>query len=226
MNSSISSVHARQVLDSRGNPTVEVDVELGDGSVGRAAVPSGASTGQHEAIELRDGDKSQYLGKAVTKAVDNVNGPIATALIGECAADQARIDKLMIELDGTENKGNLGANAILGASLASAKAAAAYCGLPLYRYLGGIGARLLPAPMMNIVNGGEHADNSVDVQEFMVMPLGFDRFSDALRCGTEIFHNLKKYLLISIFLCVGYHGLHAVTERTFEPAGLLPIPRR
>lgn len=192
--STIVSVHGRQILDSRGNPTVEVDVALVDGSYGSAAVPSGASTGAHEAWELRDGDKSRFLGKGVTGAIDNINGPIAEALIGMDATDQTGIDARMCELDGTPNKSNLGANAILGVSLANAKAAADYVGLPLFRYLGGVGARVLPAPMMNIVNGGEHADNSVDVQEFMVMPLGFDCFSEALRCGTEIFHHLKKVL--------------------------------
>ena len=192
--STIISVHGRQILDSRGNPTVEVDVALADGSFGRAAVPSGASTGAHEALELRDGDKSIYLGKGVTKAVHNVNTAIAEALEGLDALDQILIDQTMLKLDGTPNKENLGANAILGASLAVAKAAADYTEQPLYRYLGGVGANLLPAPMMNIVNGGEHADNSVDVQEFMVMPLGFERFCDALRCGAEIFHNLKKVL--------------------------------
>jgi enolase len=190
----IASVHGRQILDSRGNPTVEVEVTLSDGSFGRAAVPSGASTGVHEAWELRDGDKAVYLGKGVTKAVQNVNTAIADALVGWDALDQIEIDQKLMELDGTSNKKNLGANAILGASLAVAKAAAVYCQQPLYRYLGGVGANLLPAPMMNIINGGAHADNSVDLQEFMIMPLGFQRFSDALRCGVEIFHNLKKVL--------------------------------
>ncbi len=190
----IESIHARQILDSRGNPTVECEVQLADGCSGRAAVPSGASTGAHEAWELRDGDKSQFLGKGVQKAVANINGPIADALVGMNALDQAEIDATMIKLDGTPNKKNLGANAILGVSLATAHAAAHCTGQPLFRYLGGPGARLLPAPMMNIVNGGQHADNSVDVQEFMVMPLGFERFSDALRAGVEIFHNLKKVL--------------------------------
>ncbi|TWU04266.1 phosphopyruvate hydratase [Stieleria varia] len=190
----IEAIHARQILDSRGNPTIECEVLLSDGSHGRAAVPSGASTGAHEAWELRDGDKDCFMGKGVTKAVANVNEKIAEALQGMDATDQAEIDMAMIALDGSDNKSNLGANAILGVSLAIAHAAAAATGQPLYRYLGGVGARLLPAPMMNIINGGEHADNSVDVQEFMVMPLGFERFSDALRCGTEIFHNLKKVL--------------------------------
>jgi len=190
----IASVVGRQVLDSRGNPTVEVDVCLSDGSFGRAAVPSGASTGAHEAWEARDGDAEKYLGKGVLGAVANVNGPIADALLGYDAFDQAGIDQAMIQLDGSANKSNLGANAILGVSMATAKAAAEASAQPLYRYLGGAGAHILPAPMMNIVNGGEHADNSVDVQEFMVMPLGFDNFSDALRCGCEVFHNLKKVL--------------------------------
>ena len=191
---SIVEIQGRQILDSRGNPTVEVDVILADGSFGRAAVPSGASTGAHEALELRDGDKSVFLGKGVTKAIENINGPILQALLGLPATDQALVDKVMLELDGTENKAKLGANAILGVSLAVAKAGADFNNQPLFRYLGGTASGLLPAPMMNIVNGGEHADNSVDVQEFMVMPLGFDRFSDALRCGTEIFHHLKKVL--------------------------------
>ncbi|MCA9169306.1 MAG: phosphopyruvate hydratase, partial [Planctomycetales bacterium] len=192
--STIVDVHGRQILDSRGNPTVEVEVLLDDGSLGRAAVPSGASTGAHEAWELRDGDASQFLGKGVTKAVDNVNSTIAESLIGCDALDQTGVDHLLMELDGTPNKKNLGANAMLGVSMAVARAAAQVTEQPLFRYLGGVGARLLPAPMMNIMNGGQHADNSVDVQEFMVMPLGFDRFSDALRCGVEIFHHLKKVL--------------------------------
>jgi len=190
----IESIHARQIFDSRGNPTVECEVQLVDGSSGRAAVPSGASTGAHEAWELRDGDKSRYMGKGVEKAVANINGVIADSLLGMSALDQAAVDSAMLMLDGTPNKKNLGANAILGVSLATAHAAANCTGQPLYRYLGGTGARLLPAPMMNIINGGQHADNKVDIQEFMVMPLGFDRFSDALRAGTEIFHHLKKVL--------------------------------
>src|SRR4051795_8913061 len=190
----IAAVHGRQILDSRGNPTVEVEVTLSDGSFGRAAVPSGASTGVHEAWELRDGDKSVFLGKGVTKSVENVNTLIADSMIGWDAVDQIGIDQRLIELDGTSNKKNLGANAILGVSLAVAKAAANFCQEPLYRYLGGVGAHLLPAPMMNIINGGAHADNSVDLQEFMVMPLGFQRFSEALRCGVEVFHSLKKVL--------------------------------
>jgi enolase len=192
--STIISIHGRQILDSRGNPTVEVDVVLEDGSFGRAAVPSGASTGKYEALELRDGDKQVYSGRGVLKAVENINSTIAGALEGADALDQGNIDQTMLDLDGTPNKENLGANAILGVSLAVAKAGAEFTNQPLYRYLGGAGTCLLPAPMMNIVNGGQHADNSVDVQEFMVMPLGFDRFSDALRCGTEIFHHLKDVL--------------------------------
>ncbi len=190
----IEAIHARQILDSRGNPTIECEVVLADGASGRAAVPSGASTGMHEAWELRDGDKSMFMGKGVQTAVNNVNTKLSDALQGMDATDQYAVDKAMIDLDGTPNKKNLGANAILGVSLATAHAAAISTGQPLYRYLGGAGARLLPAPMMNIINGGQHADNEVDVQEFMVMPLGFERFSDALRCGTEVFHNLKKVL--------------------------------
>jgi len=191
--STIIGIQGRQILDSRGNPTVEVDVVLSDGSFGRAAVPSGASTGIHEAWELRDGD-STFMGKGVTKAVNNINTTLAENLEGWDALDQIGIDQKMCELDGTPNKKNLGANAILGISLAVAKAAADFTQQPLYRYLGGAGANLLPAPMMNIINGGEHADNSVDVQEFMVMPLGFETFSEGLRCGVEIFHHLKKVL--------------------------------
>ena len=187
-------VHARQILDSRGNPTVEVDVRLADGSLGRAAVPSGASTGAHEAVELRDGDKSRWGGKGVMKAVGAVNGEIAEAVVGLEAEDQAELDRVMIELDGSENKGRLGANAILGVSLATAKAAADALGLPLYRYVGGVDANLLPVPMMNILNGGVHADNGIDFQEFMVMPVGAPDFAEALRCGAEIFHALKSAL--------------------------------
>ncbi|MDE0818372.1 MAG: phosphopyruvate hydratase, partial [Pirellulaceae bacterium] len=190
----IADVVGRQILDSRGNPTVEADVLLADGSFGTAAVPSGASTGAHEAWELRDGDESVYMGKGVLQAVENINTTIAEELVGYDALDQQGIDRAMIALDGTPNKSALGANAILGVSLATAKAAAAATGQPLYRYLGGAAATTIPAPMMNILNGGEHADNSVDVQEFMVMPLGFDTFSEALRCGCEIFHTLKKVL--------------------------------
>jgi enolase len=194
MSSTIVEIRARQILDSRGNPTIEVDLETADGSFGRAAVPSGASTGVHEALELRDGDKKKYLGKGVTLAVGNVNDTLANELCGMDVLDQVALDRRMIELDGTENKEKLGANAILGVSLAAAHAAADHCGLPLFRYLGGVGARLLPAPMMNILNGGQHADNDVDIQEFMVMPLGLDSFSEAIRCGCEIFHHLKEVL--------------------------------
>ena len=190
----IAAVHARQILDSRGNPTVEVDVTLADGSMGRAAVPSGASTGAHEAVELRDGDKSRWGGKGVTKAVAAVNGEIAKAVIGREAEDQAGLDRAMIALDGTANKGRLGANAILGVSLANAKAAAKAAKMPLYRYVGGAEANLLPVPMMNILNGGVHADNGIDFQEFMVMPVGAPNFAEALRCGAEIFHALKAAL--------------------------------
>ena len=194
MSSTIIDIHGRQILDSRGNPTVEVDVRLADGSFGRAAVPSGASTGKHEAWELRDDDKSCFGGRGVSRAVENVNGPICDALVGADALEQVAIDRNMCQLDGTSNKEKLGANAILGVSLATAHAAADHCGLPLYRYLGGPTATLLPAPMMNIINGGQHADNSIDVQEFMIMPLGFERFSEALRAGVEIFHALKGVL--------------------------------
>ena len=190
----IVDIHARQILDSRGNPTVEVDVTLEDGSMGRAAVPSGASTGAHEAVEKRDGDKSRWGGKGVSEAVNAVNGLIADAVLGYEAEDQAEIDAVMIDLDGSANKGKLGANAILGVSLATAKAAAEASGLPLYRYVGGVGATILPVPMMNILNGGAHADNPIDFQEFMVMPVGAPDFSEALRCGTEIFHALKSAL--------------------------------
>jgi enolase len=190
----IIDIHGREILDSRGNPTVEVDVLLEDGSFGRAAVPSGASTGAHEAVELRDGDKSRYLGKGVIKAVAAVNGDIAETLIGLDAEDQREIDQAMIDLDGTPNKSRLGANAILGVSLAVAKAAADARGLPLYRYVGGVSARTLPVPMMNIINGGEHADNPIDVQEFMIMPVGAGSIAEAVRWGSEIFHTLKKGL--------------------------------
>ncbi len=190
----IIDITAREILDSRGNPTVEVDVVLEDGSMGRAAVPSGASTGAHEAVELRDGDKGRYLGKGVTKAVAAVNGEIFDALAGMEAEDQIAIDQAMIELDGTHNKAKLGANAILGVSLAVAKAAADASGLPLYRYVGGAAARTLPVPMMNIINGGAHADNPIDFQEFMIMPVGADSFREGLRMGAEIFHTLKAAL--------------------------------
>jgi enolase len=190
----ILAVHARQILDSRGNPTVEVDVHLEDGSMGRAAVPSGASTGAHEAVEKRDGDKAKYLGKGVCEAVNSVRGEIAEAILDMDAEDQGEIDALLINLDGTENKSRLGANAILGVSLAVAKAAADARGLPLYRYVGGVSAQLLPVPMMNILNGGAHADNVIDFQEFMVMPVGSASVAEAVRCGSEIFHTLKKNL--------------------------------
>ncbi|MEO6360029.1 MAG: phosphopyruvate hydratase [Sphingomicrobium sp.] len=190
----IVDVHARYILDSRGNPTVEVDVTLEDGSLGRAAVPSGASTGAHEAVERRDGDKARWLGKGVDGAVQAVNSEIADIIVGREAEDQADVDSALIELDGSENKGRLGANAILGVSLATAKAAAEALGLPLYRYVGGVSANLLPVPMMNILNGGAHADNPIDFQEFMVMPVGAPTFSEALRCGAEIFHSLKSGL--------------------------------
>ena len=194
MSTAISNVQARQILDSRGNPTVEVDVYLEDGSFGRASVPSGASTGANEAVELRDDDKKVYLGKGVLKAVDNVNEKIAPELIDLSATDQVGIDQLMIELDGTENKGKLGANAILGVSLAVAKAAAASLGLPLYRYIGGTSGHQLPVPMMNIMNGGKHADSNVDMQEFMAMPVGASSFSEALQMGVEVYHALKSVL--------------------------------
>ncbi len=190
----IVDVYAREILDSRGNPTVEAEVTLEDGSTGRAAVPSGASTGAHEAVELRDGDKSRYLGKGVQKAVAAVNDEIFLELLGMDSTDQRAIDAALIELDGTPNKSRLGANAILGVSLAVAKAAANASGLPLYRYVGGANAHVLPTPMMNIINGGAHADNPIDIQEFMIMPVGMDTFADALRCGAEIFHTLKKGL--------------------------------
>ncbi len=190
----IIDLQGRQIIDSRGNPTVEVDVFLEDGSFGRAAVPSGASTGAHEAVEKRDGDKSRWLGKGVDDAVEAVNGEIADTIRGLEAEDQIEIDSALIELDGTENKGRLGANAILGVSLAVAKAAADARGLPLYRYVGGVGAHVLPVPMMNIINGGEHADNPIDFQEFMIMPVGAENILEAVRCGSEIFHTLKKGL--------------------------------
>lgn len=190
----ITAIHGREILDSRGNPTVEVDVLLETGSFGRAAVPSGASTGAHEAVELRDGDKKRFGGKGVLRALDSVNGELAEALCGMDAEDQPGLDEIMVALDGTSNKARLGANAILGVSLAVAKAAAEESGLPLYRYVGGISAHIMPVPMMNILNGGAHADNSIDIQEFMIMPIGSDSFSGALRCGAEIFHSLKSEL--------------------------------
>tara|TARA_S200000501_G_scaffold67635_2_gene59130 strand:- start:10614 stop:11900 length:1287 start_codon:yes stop_codon:yes gene_type:complete len=194
LNSAIQKIHAREIIDSRGNPTIEVDICLEDGSVGRAAVPSGASTGEHEAIELRDGDKKRFLGKGVRKAVTNINTLITDALKGFDATNQSQLDKIMIELDGTENKSNLGANSLLGVSMAASKAAADYYNLPLYKYLGNQKSNLLPVPMMNILNGGSHADNTVDIQEFMVFPFGASTFSEALRMGTEVFHHLKKVL--------------------------------
>src|SRR6185312_16040218 len=192
--STIVRVNGIEILDSRGNPTVEAEVLLADGSSGRAAVPSGASTGEHEAVELRDGDKSRYLGKGTTKSVANINGPIAKTLTGHDATLQAKIDAMMIDLDGTGNKASLGANSMLAVSMAVARAAAASQRTPLYRYLGGVNASTLPVPMMNILNGGAHADNSVDMQEFMIAPYGADRFSEALRMGVEIFHTLKTVL--------------------------------
>ncbi len=194
MMTEIVRVTGREILDSRGNPTVEADVWLACGAMGRAAVPSGASTGEHEAVELRDGDKKRYLGKGTQQAVRNINGEIAAAVRGKEASDQAEVDQTMIALDGTPNKGKLGANAILAVSMATARAAAACRNMPLYRYLGGVGAHVLPVPMMNILNGGAHADNSVDVQEFMIAPYGVDRFAEALRAGAEVFHTLKGVL--------------------------------
>ena len=192
--STIIDIHAREILDSRGNPTVEVDVILDDGTMGRAAVPSGASTGAHEAVEKRDGDQSRYFGKGVLDACASVNGEIAEALVGMDVTEQVDLDEAMIELDGTPNKARLGANAILGVSLAAAKAAADFCTQPLYRYVGGTSARVLPVPMMNIINGGEHADNPIDIQEFMIMPVAAENIRDAVRMGAEVFHTLKKEL--------------------------------
>ncbi len=214
----IKKIIGRQILDSRGNPTVEVDV-FTESAFGRAAVPSGASTGEHEAVELRDGDKTKYLGKGVLKAVEHVNTIINDALVGMLVTQQTEIDKKLIELDGTENKSKLGANAILGVSLACAKAAADFCGLPLYRYIGGTMARLLPSPMMNVLNGGAHADNNVDFQEFMIMPLGFTKFSDALRCGAEVFHALKSLLKSKGYnTAVGDEGGFAPNVKSNEEA--------
>lgn len=190
----IDHIHAREILDSRGNPTVEVEVVTGEGVVGRAAVPSGASTGVHEAVELRDGQEDRYLGKGVLRAVENVNTTIAEELVGMDIFDQVGIDHYLIDLDGSDNKGNLGANALLGVSLAVAKAAAGSLGQPLYRYIGGVNANLMPVPMMNIINGGSHADNAIDIQEFMIMPVGADTFAEGLRMGAEVFHHLKKVL--------------------------------
>jgi len=215
----IEDVIAREILDSRGNPTVEVEVVLADGSIGRAAVPSGASTGAFEAIELRDGDKKRYLGKGVLKAVDNVNDVIAPEIVGMDAADQVAIDRLMIELDGTPNKGKLGANAILGVSLAVAKAAATAFALPLYQYIGGVNAKELPVPMMNILNGGKHADNNVDIQEFMIMPVGAASFPEALRMGAEVFHSLRSVLQgLGLNTAVGDEGGFAPNLKSNEQA--------
>lgn len=211
MMSTIASIKARQILDSRGNPTIEVDVISNSGVVGRAAVPSGASTGKHEAVELRDGDKTVYMGKGVLKAIKNVNTIINSALKGNDIFDQTAIDKKMLELDGTENKANLGANAILGVSLAAARTAAIIKGQPLYRYVGGADATLLPIPLMNILNGGSHADNSIDFQEFMIVPVGAERFSDALRMGVEVFHHLKNVLKSS------KHSTNVGDEGGFAP---------
>jgi enolase len=220
MSMTITDVHAREILDSRGNPTVEVDITVEDEVVGRAAVPSGASTGAHEACELRDTDnKSRYLGKGVLQAVANVNDEIAGAIIGLDVTDQGTIDGIMIDLDGTENKSRLGANAILACSLAAAHAAAKVSFLPLFRYLGGVGANCLPAPMMNIINGGSHANNGIDIQEFMVMPLGFDSFGESLRAGTEVFHALKKVLADKgLSTAVGDEGGFAPDLKTNQEA--------
>jgi len=235
MSMAITAVQAREILDSRGNPTVEVEIQTEDGTIGRAAVPSGASTGAHEAHELRDTDaKDRYLGKGVRKAVQNVNEQIAEALIDLDITDQTTIDQVMLQLDGTENKAKLGANAILACSLAAAHAAARVSFLPLFRYVGGVSANRLPAPMMNIINGGEHANNGIDIQEFMVMPLGFDNFSDSLRCGVEIFHHLKKVLAdMGMSTAVGDEGGFApdlksnqealdVIMKAIEQAGYTP----
>lgn len=215
----IYDVNAREVLDSRGNPTVEVEVYLEDGTMGRVIIPSGASTGVHEAVELRDGDEDRYLGKGTLQAVDNVLNVIAPEVIGMSVFDQVALDKTLIELDGTPNKGKLGANAILGVSLAAAKAAATYLDMPLYQYIGGVNAKTLPVPMMNILNGGKHADNNVDIQEFMIMPVGAKSFREALRMGTEIYHNLKKVLKARGSLSgVGDEGGFAPNLETNEDA--------
>lgn len=217
--SAIIDIFAREILDSRGNPTVECDVLLESGVMGRAAVPSGASTGQREALELRDGDKARYLGKGVLKAVEHINNEIAQALIGIDASEQAYIDQIMLDLDGTENKANLGANATLAVSLAVARAAADDAGLPLYRYLGGAGPMALPVPMMNVINGGEHANNSLNIQEFMIMPVGAKSFREALRCGAEVFHHLKKLCDSKGFpTTVGDEGGFAPNLNTHEEA--------
>lgn len=215
----IESVHARQIIDSRGNPTVEVEITTESGGFGRAAVPSGASTGEHEAVELRDGDSDAYLGKGVLKAVENVNTTIAQEIAGVDVRDQAELDALLIEIDGSPNKGRLGANALLGVSLAAAYAAADVSGLPLYRYVGGTNATTLPVPMMNIINGGRHADNSVDMQEFMIMPVGAGTFSDGLRMGVEVFHRLKKVLSAKGYsTAVGDEGGFAPNLKSNEEA--------
>ena len=217
--SEVADLRAREILDSRGNPTVEVEILTDNGIIGRAAVPSGASTGKHEAVELRDGDQERYLGKGVLKACEAVNDKISEALIGVSVFDQRYIDEIMNELDGTENKSRLGANAILGVSLAAAKAAALESGQPLYRYLGGVSAHILPVPMMNILNGGSHADNSIDFQEFMIVPVGADQFSEALRMGVEVFHNLKKVLKNSGYSTnVGDEGGFAPNIKSNEEA--------
>ncbi len=219
MSSLINDIFAREILDSRGNPTVEVDVVLEDGSFGRAAVPSGASTGEHEAHELRDGEMDRYFGKGVLNAVDFVNDELSEALIGLDACDQAQVDMIMVTLDGTANKSRLGANAILGISLAVAKAAADYHDLPLYKYLGGVRANVLPTPMMNIINGGKHADNNVDIQEFMIMPVGADSFAEALRMGAEVFHSLKSVLQAKgLSTSVGDEGGFAPSLQSNEEA--------
>ncbi|MFA6635857.1 MAG: phosphopyruvate hydratase [Candidatus Omnitrophota bacterium] len=219
MSDRIKQVKAREILDSRGNPTIEVDVVLEDGSMGRAAVPSGASTGEHEAVELRDGDAARYMGKGVQKAVGNVMGEISGKVTGMDASDQKTLDKALIDLDGTPNKGRLGANAILGVSMAAAKASAVSRKLPLFRYLGGDDAKILPIPMMNIINGGSHADNNVDLQEFMVMPIGAPSFKEALRMGTEVFHSLKKILSSSgLSTAVGDEGGFAPDLKSNEEA--------
>ena len=219
MSMAIAAVRGRQILDSRGNPTVEADIELEDGTIGRAAVPSGASTGKHEACELRDDDEQRYLGKGVEKAVQNINDELADVLLDLDVANQAGIDQTMIDCDGTPNKSRLGANAILACSLAAAHAASRVSYLPLFRYLGGVGANRLPAPMMNIINGGAHANNDIDIQEFMVMPLKFETFSDALRCGAEIFHQLKKVLSgMKMSTAVGDEGGFAPSLKSNEEA--------
>ncbi|HEY5805254.1 MAG TPA: phosphopyruvate hydratase, partial [Lysobacter sp.] len=219
MTTTIAKVHAREILDSRGNPTLEAEVTLADGSFGRAMVPSGASTGTKEAVELRDGDKTRYLGKGVRKAVENVNGAIATALTGFDGADQAGLDRRLIDLDGTENKGRLGANALLGVSMANAHAMAASKKLPLWKFLAGDREAVLPVPMMNIINGGAHADNNVDLQEFMILPVGVDSFSEALRAGTEVFHALKSVLKgRGLSTAVGDEGGFAPDLRSNEEA--------